>query len=274
MRPVADKLQELMPGTPVHFVGECIGETALRAVNALKPGEVAMLENLRYHAGEEKNDPAFAKALAELGDVYVDDAFSSAHRAHASIDAITHLLPSYAGFLMMAEIRALERALEHPERPALAIVGGAKVSTKIDVLVNLAAKLDVLVVGGAMANTFLLAQGVDIGRLARRARRRRHGQGDPGPRRTIALRDRSPHRRGRGQGAEGGRRMACLRRRRHSRRRHDPRSRAANRRRPQSAFGRGQDAAVERPARRFRDRPLRRGDVCARPRGGPPHQGG
>jgi phosphoglycerate kinase len=163
MRPVAEKLQELMPGTPVHFVSECIGETALRAVNALKPGEVAMLENLRYHAGEEKNDPAFAKALAELGDLYVDDAFSSAHRAHASIDAITHLLPAYAGFLMMAEIRALERALEHPERPALAIVGGAKVSTKIDLLVNLAAKLDVLVVGGAMANTFLLAQGVNIG---------------------------------------------------------------------------------------------------------------
>jgi phosphoglycerate kinase len=164
LRPVAAKLQELMPSTAVHFVGECVGEEAVRAVNALKPGEVVLLENLRYHAGEKKNDPDFAKRLGELGDIYVNDAFSSAHRAHASIDAITRELPAYAGLLMMAEISALERALEHPKRPAMAIVGGAKVSTKIGVLANLTAKLDVLVVGGAMANTFLLAQGAKIGR--------------------------------------------------------------------------------------------------------------
>jgi phosphoglycerate kinase len=162
LRPVAAKLQELM-GAPVRFIGDCVGEEAVRGVNALQPGEVAMLENLRFHAGEKKNDADFAKRLGELGDVYVNDAFSSAHRAHASIDAVAKILPAYAGLLMMAEIGALGRALEHPARPAMAIVGGAKVSTKIDVLLNLSAKLDVLVVGGAMANTFLLAQGVDIG---------------------------------------------------------------------------------------------------------------
>lgn len=163
LRPIAAKLQELMPGTPVRFIDDCVGADALRGVNALRSGDVAVLENLRYHAGEKKNDPDFAKRLGELGDIYVNDAFSSAHRAHASIDAITHVLPAYAGLLMMAEIGALRRALEHPERPAMAVVGGAKVSTKIDVLLNLSAKLDVLVVGGAMANTFLRAQGIKIG---------------------------------------------------------------------------------------------------------------
>jgi phosphoglycerate kinase len=163
LRPVAAKMQEMLVA-PVKFIADCVGEEAVRAVNALEPGDVAMLENLRYHDGDKKNDPAFAKQLAALGDIYVNDAFSSAHRAHASIDAVTRLLPSYAGLLMRAEIGALEQALEQPERPALAVVGGAKVSTKIDLLVNLSAKLDVLVVGGAMANTFLLARGVQIGR--------------------------------------------------------------------------------------------------------------
>jgi phosphoglycerate kinase len=163
LRPVAAKMQEML-GAPVKFIDDCVGEQAVRAVNALEPGDVAMLENLRYHDGEKKNDPAFAKQLAALGDIYVNDAFSSAHRAHASIDAVTRLLPSYAGLLMRAEIGALEQALEQPERPALAVVGGAKVSTKIDLLVNLSAKLDVLVVGGAMANTFLLAEGLSVGR--------------------------------------------------------------------------------------------------------------
>ena len=120
-----------MGGTKVHFIEDCVGDEAKRGVDALKPGEVAVLENLRYHTGEEKNDAGFAKQLAELGDLYVDDAFSSSHRAHASVEAITHLLPSYAGILMMAEIRALDRALEHPARPVMAIAGGAKVSTKI-----------------------------------------------------------------------------------------------------------------------------------------------
>ena len=131
LAPVAAKVAELMGGTKVHFIKDCVGEEAKRGVDALKPGEVAVLENLRYHAGEEENDAGFAKQLAELGDLYVDDAFSSSHRAHASVEGITHLLPAYAGLLMMAEIRALDRALEHPARPVMAIAGGAKVSTKI-----------------------------------------------------------------------------------------------------------------------------------------------
>jgi len=163
LQPVALKMQELMPGTNVRFVGACTGDEAKRAVDALKPGEVAVLENLRYHMGEEKNHPDFAKRLAELGDVYVNDAFSSAHRAHASIEAIADLLPAYAGLLMMAEITALGEALEDPERPVMAIVGGAKVSTKIEVLTNLATRMDQLVVGGGMANTFLHAKGIPVG---------------------------------------------------------------------------------------------------------------
>jgi phosphoglycerate kinase len=162
LRPVAARMQELLPGTTVHFIPSVIGEEAQRGVEALKSGEVAVLQNLRYHKGEEKNDPEFAKALAALGDIYVNDAFSSAHRAHASIDAIAHLLPAYAGFLMMAEITALGEALEKPERPVMAIVGGAKVSTKIEVLINLT-RMDQLVVGGGMATTFLLAQGKEVG---------------------------------------------------------------------------------------------------------------
>jgi len=163
VRPVAAKLQELMPDTVVRFIPTVIGEEAKRGTEALKPGEVAVLENLRYHTGEEKNDPEFAKALAALGDIYVNDAFSSAHRAHASVDAIADLLPAYAGLLMMAEITALGEALEKPERPVMAIVGGAKVSTKIEVLTNLVTRMDQLVVGGGMATTFLLAQGKEVG---------------------------------------------------------------------------------------------------------------
>jgi phosphoglycerate kinase len=163
LRPVALKMRELMPGTNVRFVGDCIGEEARRGLAELRPGEVAVLQNLRFYPGEEKNDPGFARRLAEHGDIYVGDAFSSAHRAHASVDAIADLLPSYAGLLMMSEITALGQALENPERPVMAIVGGAKVSTKIEVLTNLVARMDVLVVGGGMANTFLLAKGIEIG---------------------------------------------------------------------------------------------------------------
>jgi phosphoglycerate kinase len=163
LQPVAAKMQELMPGTTIRFVGASVGDEAKRAVDALQAGEVVVLENLRHHKGEEKNDPEFAKSLAALGDIYVNDAFSSAHRAHASMEALPHLLPSYAGLLMMAEITALGEALEDPDRPVMAIVGGAKVSTKIEVLTNLAARMDQLVVGGGMANTFLLAKGIEIG---------------------------------------------------------------------------------------------------------------
>jgi phosphoglycerate kinase len=163
LAPVAAKVAELL-GTPVHFVKDCVGEEAKRGVESLKAGDVAVLENLRYYEGEENNDMAFARALAELGDLYVDDAFSSSHRAHASVEAITHLLPSYAGLLMMAEIKALDRALEHPERPVMAIAGGSKVSTKINVLTNMTVRMDQLVLAGGMASTFLYAQGVEIGK--------------------------------------------------------------------------------------------------------------
>jgi phosphoglycerate kinase len=163
LQPVADALSRLV-GRPVVFGQDCVGEPAERTVAALLPGHVAVLENLRFHPGEEKNDPAFAKRLAALGDIFVSDAFSTAHRAHASTDAITRLLPSYAGPLMMEEISALRSVLDKPKRPVAAVIGGAKVSTKIPVLTNLAAKVDKLIIGGGMANTFLLAQGVGIGR--------------------------------------------------------------------------------------------------------------
>ncbi len=163
LKPVADRLGQLL-GRPVAFADDCVGEAARKTVAALQPGGIAVLENLRFHKGEEKNDPEFAAALAKLGDIFVSDAFSTAHRAHASTDAITRLLPSYAGPLMMEEISALRSVLDKPKRPVAAVVGGAKVSTKIPFLTNLAAKVDKLIIGGGMANTFLLAQGVSIGR--------------------------------------------------------------------------------------------------------------
>jgi phosphoglycerate kinase len=163
LQPVTAKLAELM-GKPVAFARDCIGERARKVVAALHDGEVAVLENLRFHAGEEKNDPAFARKLAELGDIFVGDAFSTAHRAHASTEAIARLLPAFAGPLLMEEIEALRSVLDTPARPVAAVIGGAKVSSKIDVLTNLAAKVDKLIIGGAMANTFFLAEGVEIGR--------------------------------------------------------------------------------------------------------------
>jgi len=162
LRPVADALSKLL-NRPVAFAEDCVGEPAERTVAALLPGHVAVLENLRFHAGEEKNEPAFAKRLAALGDIFVNNAFSAAHRAHASTDAIARLLPAYAGPLLMEEIEALRRVLDNPERPTAAVIGGAKVSTKIPVLTNLVAKVDKLIIGGGMANTFFLAQGVNIG---------------------------------------------------------------------------------------------------------------
>ena len=163
LRPVATELARLL-GQPVSFAEDCVGEPAQTAVANLPAGGIAVLENLRFHKGEEKNDPEFAAALAKLGDVFINDAFSAAHRAHASTDAITRLLPSYAGPLMMEEIDALRSVLDKPKQPVAAVVGGAKVSSKIPVLTNLAAKVDKLIIGGGMANTFLLAQGVGIGK--------------------------------------------------------------------------------------------------------------
>nr|WP_226898540.1 phosphoglycerate kinase [Mangrovicoccus algicola] len=151
-------------GAPVKFAADCIGGPAKSAVAALEPGEVLMLENTRFHAGEEKNDPAFAASLAALGEVYCNDAFSAAHRAHASTEGLARLLPSCAGRCMQAELEALDAALGTPERPVVAVVGGAKVSTKLDLLGNLVEKVDALVIGGGMANTFLVAQGTEIGK--------------------------------------------------------------------------------------------------------------
>ncbi len=162
LKPVAEPLAKLL-GAPVAFADDCVGDAAKAAIEALPAGGVVLLENTRYHAGEEKNDPALAAEIAKLGDFYVNDAFSAAHRAHASTEGVAHILPAYAGKQMERELDALEAALGAPKRPVLGIVGGAKVSTKLDLLQNLIAKLDRLAIGGGMANTFLFAQGHDIG---------------------------------------------------------------------------------------------------------------
>ena len=151
-------------GRAVAFAEDCIGPKAEAAVAAMKDGDILVLENTRFHKGEEKNDPEFTAALARLGDVYVNDAFSAAHRAHASTEGLAHRLPAYAGRSMQAEIEALEGALGSPKRPLVAVIGGAKVSSKIDILENLTAKVDALVIGGGMANTFLVAKGTAVGR--------------------------------------------------------------------------------------------------------------
>jgi phosphoglycerate kinase len=166
----AFSLQQVVPalskviGRPVAFAEDCIGPKAEAAVAAMKDGDVLLLENTRFHKAEEKNEPEFVAALGMLGDLYVNDAFSAAHRAHASTEGLAHKLPAYAGRAMQGEIEALESALASPKRPVVAVIGGAKVSSKIDVLENLAGKVDALVVGGGMANTFLLAKGIAVGK--------------------------------------------------------------------------------------------------------------
>ncbi len=151
-------------GRPVAWAEDCVGPAAEAAVAALKDGDIALLENVRFHPEEEKNDAGFARQLAANGDLYVNDAFSTAHRAHASTEGLAHLLPAAAGRLMQAELEALGKALQHPEKPVAAVVGGAKVSTKLDLLGNLVAKVDYLIIGGGMANTFLFAEGVAVGK--------------------------------------------------------------------------------------------------------------
>jgi phosphoglycerate kinase len=163
LRPVAERLSELL-GRPVQFLEDCVGEAVEQAVQAMAPGEVALLENLRFHPEEEANDADFARALARLGDLYVNDAFGSAHRAHASTEGVAHYLPAVAGLLMEKELRYLGSALTQPERPFVAILGGAKVHDKIGVIQNLLPKVDRLLIGGGMAFTFLKAQGYEIGR--------------------------------------------------------------------------------------------------------------
>ena len=162
LKPIVEPLSKVL-GLPVAFAPDCIGPKAREAVNAMQPGDVLLLENVRFHEGEEANDRKFADALAANGDIYVNDAFSAAHRAHASTEALAHRLPAYAGEQMRLELDALDRALGHPERPVLGIVGGSKVSTKLDLLRHLVTKLDKLAIGGGMANTFLYAQGHDVG---------------------------------------------------------------------------------------------------------------
>ena len=163
LAPVAAHLSSLM-GRKVKFAADCVGPVATSAAEALQPGEVLMLENLRFHPEEEKNDPAFAKGLAELADVAVNDAFGVSHRAHASVEGITKFLPMVAGFLMEKELDFLGRAVTDPARPYAAIIGGAKVSDKIGVIANLLTKVDVLLIGGGMANTFFAAQGYSVGK--------------------------------------------------------------------------------------------------------------
>jgi phosphoglycerate kinase len=162
LKPVVARLSELV-GKPVAFANDCVGPEVEAQAAALKPGELLLLENLRFHKAEEKNDPEFAKQLARLGDVYVLDAFGSAHRAHASVEAVTHFLPAAAGLLMQKEIDFLGKVISAPERPLVAIIGGAKISDKLPVINNLIDKVDKLLIGGGMANTFLKAQGYELG---------------------------------------------------------------------------------------------------------------
>src|SRR5205809_1013669 len=156
LKPVAAEVAHVLE-RHIGFADDCVGEAAEKAIAAMNNGDVLLLENTRFHKEEEKNDPAFVEQLARLGDIYVNDAFSAAHRAHASTEGLAHKLPAYAGRTMQAELEALGKALDHPQRPVIAIVGGAKVSTKLDLLENLIAKVQALVIGGAMANTFLHA---------------------------------------------------------------------------------------------------------------------
>lgn len=162
LQPLIPALEAVL-GVEIVFAADCIGPAAAALIDTLVDNQVALLENTRFHAGEEKNDPELARQMADLGDIFCNDAFSAAHRAHASTTGIAHLLPSCAGRLMQAELEALEAALGNPDRPVMAVVGGAKVSTKLDLLSNLVEKVDMLVIGGGMANTFLAAQGLDVG---------------------------------------------------------------------------------------------------------------
>ena len=168
LRPISAALRDLL-ARDVFFADDCVGKVAEEAVAKLEAGQVLVLENTRFHAGEEENDPAMAKQLARLADIYVNDAFSTAHRAHASTAGIARFLPSFAGRLMERELEALTAALEDPKRPVAAIVGGAKVSTKLALIANLIGRVDVLVIGGAMANTFLAAEGIAVGRSLQEA---------------------------------------------------------------------------------------------------------
>ena len=268
LKPVAEALAKVIK-KPVAFAEDCIGEPAAKAIAAMKDGDILCLENTRFHKEEEKNDPAFVAELAKLGDIWVNDAFSAAHRAHASTEGLGHKLPAYAGRTMQAELDALGKALEAPTKPVIAIIGGAKVSTKIDLLENLVTKVDALVIGGGMANTFLHAQGIGVGK-------------------SLAEKDLAPTALRIMEKAEAANCAIILPGRRHRRlslrrqcavaclwagcdpvRRHDPRRRPAIDRADSCRDRRRRDAGLERPARRLRDDAVRprhhgRGPACRR----------
>ena len=204
LEPIAAAVAEVV-GRPVGFVDDCIGPEAETAVAKLGDGGIVLLENTRFHKGEEENDPEFAKQLASVGDIYVNDAFSAAHRAHASTEGLAHLLPAYAGLAMQEELEALDKALGHPEHPVVAIVGGAKISSKLELLANLIRKVDALVIGGGMANTFLAAKGAGIGKIAERAGPADDGPADHAGSGAGRLRDRAADRRRRRGGLRGER---------------------------------------------------------------------
>ena len=262
LAPVAAALGGLLQ-RHVSLAGDCIGQHAHTIVDAMKPGDICVLENTRFHKGEEKNDPAFTQQLAELGDIFVNDAFSAAHRAHASTEGLTHHLPSYAGPLMMEEINALKSALEVPKRPTAAVVGGAKVSTKIPILTNLVAKVDKLIIGGGMANTFLQSLGVQVAQslaepefhsTAREimAEAKSHGLPDHPA-------DRCRHR----ARVQGGCRDRNGRHPQGADRRDDPRHRPRIHRQHDGTSARVPHAALERSDGRVRDRAVRRRHVHA-----------
>ena len=224
LKPVAAAVAEIIK-RPVAFATDCIGKTADDAIAKMKNGDVLLLENTRFHKGEEKNDPAHVDELAKLGDVYVNDAFSAAHRAHATTEGLAHKLPAHAGRAMQKELEALEAALGNPERPVAAIVGGAKVSTKLELLGNLVNKVDVLIIGGGMANTFLFARGQGGRQVAVREGSRRHRALDRRGGREGQVPHPAAGRRDRRQGIQGARAGACRRRRSCCRGRDDPRHR-------------------------------------------------
>ena len=256
LKPVAAEVAHIIK-RPVKFVDDCIGEAAERAVAAMKPGDILCLENTRFHAGEEKNDPEFVAALAKLGDIFVNDAFSVSHRAHASTEGLAHVLPAYAGRTLQAELEAFEKVLDKPARPLAAIVGGAKISTKLDLLGNLLKKVDVLIIGGAMANTFLLALRQAHRQIAGRARPGRDRAEDHGRGQGGQARDRAAGRRGGGGKIRSARALARRRRRSRRRQRHDPGHRPAQHRAGGLGAGALEDAGLERPVRRLRDGTVR-----------------
>ncbi len=273
LKPVAAAVADIIK-RPVAFATDCVGKTADDAIAKMKNGDVLLLENTRFHKGEEKNDPAHVDELAKLGDVYVNDAFSAAHRAHATTHGLAHKLPSHAGRAMQKELEALEAALGSPKRPVAAIVGGAKVSTKLELLGNLVNKVDVLIIGGGMANTFLFAEGKGVGKslcekdLADTARSI-VAAAEKAKCRILLPVDATVAKEFKAHApAHSRRRRSC------SRGRDDPRHRPEVDRRGREGFGRDQDAGLERPVRRLRDAALRQGDDGDREDRGAPHQRG